>query len=148
MYYHLWYYEPSNQRLKKPNSIIPWNPLGNGLQDQNPQMLKSLMYNGKLFAYNLHAWMSAKSLQLCPTLCKPFGLEPTRLLCSWDSPGKNTGVGCHFLLQGKSSQSRDLTHISCCLLPWQVDSLLLSHLGINSHLYTFPFPPGKPLLTT
>ena len=28
------------------------------------------------------------------------GLQPTRLLCPWDSPGKNTGVGCHFLLQG------------------------------------------------
>ena len=25
------------------------------------------------------------------------GQEPTRLLCPWDSPGKNTGVGCHFL---------------------------------------------------
>ena len=30
----------------------------------------------------------------------PRGLQPTRLLCLWDSPGKNTGVGCHFLLQG------------------------------------------------
>ena len=30
---------------------------------------------------------------------RPFGLEPTRLLCPWDSSGKNTGVGCHFLLQ-------------------------------------------------
>ena len=29
----------------------------------------------------------------------PHGLQPTRLLCPWDSPGKNTGVGCHFLLQ-------------------------------------------------
>ena len=28
------------------------------------------------------------------------GLWPTRLLCAWDSPGKNTGVGCHALLQG------------------------------------------------
>ena len=27
-------------------------------------------------------------------------MEPTRLLCPWDTPGKNTGVGCHFLLQG------------------------------------------------
>ena len=27
------------------------------------------------------------------------GLQPTRLLCPWDSPGKNTGVGCRFLLQ-------------------------------------------------
>ena len=28
------------------------------------------------------------------------GLQPTRLLCPWDFPGKDTGVGCHFLLQG------------------------------------------------
>ena len=31
---------------------------------------------------------------------RPRGLQPTRLLCPWDSPGKNTGVGGHFLLQG------------------------------------------------
>ena len=31
---------------------------------------------------------------------RPRGLYPTRLLCPWDSPGKNTGVGYHFLLQG------------------------------------------------
>ena len=30
---------------------------------------------------------------------QPHGLQPARLLCPWDSPGKNTGVGCHFLLQ-------------------------------------------------
>ena len=33
---------------------------------------------------------------------QPHGLEPTRFLCPWDSPGKNTGVGCHSLLQGIS----------------------------------------------
>ena len=37
---------------------------------------------------------AAKSLQSCPTL-----RDPTRLPHPWDSPGKNTGVGCHFLLQ-------------------------------------------------
>ena len=31
---------------------------------------------------------------------RPHGLYPTRILCPWDSPGKNTGRGCHFLLQG------------------------------------------------
>ena len=31
---------------------------------------------------------------------QPHGVGPTKLLCSWDSPGKNTGVGCHFILQG------------------------------------------------
>ena len=36
--------------------------------------------------------------QLCLTLCDPMDC---RLLWPWDFPGKNTGVGCHFLLQGK-----------------------------------------------
>ena len=31
---------------------------------------------------------------------EPHGLQPSRLLCPWNPPGKNTGVGCHFLLQG------------------------------------------------
>ena len=41
-----------------------------------------------------------KSLQSCPTLCNPMDCKPIRLLCPWDSPSKNPGVGCHFLLQG------------------------------------------------
>ena len=38
--------------------------------------------------------------QLCPTLCNPMHCSPARLLCPWDSPGKNNGVSCHALLQG------------------------------------------------
>ena len=41
---------------------------------------------------------AAKSLQSCPTL-RPSRWQPTRLPRPWDSPGKNTGVGCHFLLE-------------------------------------------------
>ena len=37
--------------------------------------------------------------KLCLTLLQPHGLS-TRLLCPWDSPGNDTGVGCHVLLQG------------------------------------------------
>ena len=36
----------------------------------------------------------------CLTLVTPWTQAPARLLCPWDSPGKNTGVGYHFLLQG------------------------------------------------
>ena len=36
----------------------------------------------------------------CLTLLWPRELEPTRLFCPWNFPGKNAGVGCHFLLQG------------------------------------------------
>ena len=41
----------------------------------------------------------AKRLPSCPTLLRPYGPQPARLLCPWDSPGKNTGVGCHAFLQ-------------------------------------------------
>ena len=40
------------------------------------------------------------------------GLWFTRNLCPWDFPGKNTGVGCHFLLQG-IFRTQGLTHVSC-----------------------------------
>ena len=42
---------------------------------------------------------AAKSLQSCLTLCDPCRQQPTRLHRPWDSPGKNTGVGCHLLFQ-------------------------------------------------
>ena len=46
-------------------------------------------------------------------------------LCSWDPPGKNTGVGSHSLLQG-IFPTRGL---NLCLLHWQADSLPLSYQG-------------------
>ena len=44
--------------------------------------------------------------------CNSHGVKFTRLLCPWDYPGKNTGVGCPFFLHGLSSQPRNQTHIS------------------------------------
>ena len=43
--------------------------------------------------------------------CDPWTVA-SRLLSPWDFPGKNTGVGCHFLFRG-SSQPRDQTWVSC-----------------------------------
>ena len=68
-------------------------------------------------------------VQSCLTVLQPHGLQPTRLLCLWDFPGKSTGVSCHFFHQGIFSTQGLNPH----LLHWQVDSLPLSHLG--SQLY-------------
>ena len=58
-----------------------------------------------------------------------YGLYPARLLCPWDSQGKNTGVGCHFILQGIfPTQGWNLHFL--CLLHRQLGSLPLA-------------PPGK-----
>ena len=56
------------------------------------------MQHKPLTFYTLTAAAAAKSPQSCLTL-RHHKQEPTRLLCPCDSPGKNTGVGCHFLLQ-------------------------------------------------
>ena len=48
---------------------------------------------------------------------QPHGLQPARLLCPWNFPGKSTGVDCHFLLQG-IFLTKGL-HLSLLyLLPW------------------------------
>ena len=49
--------------------------------------------------------------QSCPTLCDPMDCGPPGSSCPWDSPGKNTGVGCHGLLQ-RILQRRDRTCVS------------------------------------
>ena len=48
----------------------------------------------------------------CLTLVQPHGLQPARLLCSWDFSGKNTRVYCHFLLQG-TVLTQGSNHVSC-----------------------------------
>ena len=63
--------------------------------------------------------------QSCLTFLQPHRLQPARFLCPWDSPGKNTGVSYHFLLQGIFPTQG----LNPSLLHWQGDSLLLSHQG-------------------
>ena len=66
---------------------------------------------------------------------RSYGLYPARLLCPWDSPSKNTGVGCHFFLQGIfPTQGSNLCLLH--LLHWQVDSLPLSYTGKLTSSYT------------
>ena len=45
------------------------------------------------------------SYSVVPNSLQPHGLQPTRLLCPWDFPGEDTGVVCHFLLQGIEPRS-------------------------------------------
>ena len=68
------------------------------------------------------------SAQSCPTLCDPTdrtarGYSPW-LLCPWDSPGKNTGVVCHFPLQGIFQTQGSNWHLLCPLHRRQILYLL------------------------
>ena len=81
--------------------------------------------NFRLSNYLIDVCKCAQSLQSRLTL-RLYGLQPTSgLLCPWDSPGKNTGVGCRDLLQGIFlTQGSNL-----CLLRWLAGSLPLVQPG-------------------
>ena len=76
---------------------------------------------------------------------RSHGLQPTRPLCPWDFPGKHSGVGCHFLLQGIFLTQGSNPHP----LHWQAGSLPLNHpespcLGepVVKHLPAYHHPSG------
>ena len=46
---------------------------------------------------------------------RPHRRQPTKLLCPWDSPGKNTGVGCHALLQVNFPTQKSNPNVLCLL---------------------------------
>ena len=89
-------------------------------------------------------WWMGKCVCVCMCVCVscsvvsdylgPHGLSSPRLLCPWDFPGKNTGVGCHFLLQGIFLAQGLHPGLSHC---WQ-SLYCLSHQGsqCESGVYT------------
>ena len=71
----------------------------------------------------------AKSLQLSDSM-QPHRWQPTRPRRPWDSPGKNTGVGCHFLLQCMKVKSESEVTQSC---PTLCDPMDCSLPGSSVH---------------
>ena len=98
---------------------------------------------------------AAKSLQSCPALCDPIDSSPPDSR-SWDSPGKNTGVGCHFLLQCvkvKSERVKLLNRVRLLVTPWTVAHQAPPSMGFSRREYWsgVPLPSlqgnlGKPNL--
>ena len=82
--YHL--FRRSQCRYMKHKTLISLN---------NCSELFSFVANFSIVISNMRKKVESQSR----VRLQPHGQQPTRLLCPWDSPGKNTGVGCHFLLQ-------------------------------------------------
>ena len=73
----------------------------------------------------------------------PHRRQPTRLHHPWDSPGKNTGVGCHFLLQ--SMKVKSLSRVRLFATPWTAAYQAPPSMGFSRKEYWsgLPFPsPG------
>ena len=98
----------------------PWE-VGRAVELRKPKCLAQ--------SHTAAAAAAAKLLQSCPTL-QPQRWQPTRLPCPWDSPGKNTGVGCHFLLQCMKVKSESEVAQSC---PTPSDPMDCSLPGSSVH---------------
>ena len=73
--------------------------------------------------------------------------QPTRLPCPWDSPGKNTGVGCHFLLQCMKVKVKSLNRVRFLVTPWTAAYQAPPSMGFSRQEYwsgvplpSLPFP--------
>ena len=76
---------------------------------------------------------------------QPHRRQPTRLPCPWDSPGKNTGVGCHFLLQCMKVKVKSLGHVRLSVTPWTAAYQAPPSMGFSRQGYWsgVPLPSSK-----
>ena len=82
---------------------------------------------------------------------RPHRRQPSRLPCPWDSPGKNTGVGCHFLLQcmkvkSESEVVKSLSRVWLLVTPWSVTHQAPPAMGFSKQEYWSGVPLPSPLL--
>ena len=80
---------------------------------------------------------------------RPHRRQPTRLFRPWDSPGKNTGVGCHFLLQCMKKKSESEVAQSCPTLatPWTAAHQAPPSVGFSRQEYWSGVPLPSPYIT-
>ena len=85
--------------------------VGNGLVDTAGEGEARTNWESSIYVYTLTHSQSHSNVS---DSLRPHGLQPAKLLCPWDFPGKNTGVGFHFLLQGIFSNPGTNLHLLSC----------------------------------
>ena len=74
----------------------------------------------------------------------PHRWQPTRLPCPWDSPCKNTGVGCHFLLQCMKVKMKLLSLVQPSAIPWTAAFQVSPSMGFSRQEYWSGVPLPSP----
>ena len=93
-------------------------------QQWNPCLLYNVLYN-------VTTYCCCQVTSVVSDSMRPHRWQPTRLPCPWDSPGKNTGVGCHFLLQCMKVKSESGVAQSCLTLHNPMDCSLQASLPMG-----------------
>ena len=109
------------------------------------------MWEAPIKVYLPYTAAAAKSFQSCQTLCDPVDGSPLSSPCPWDSPGKNIGVGCHFLLQcvkvKVKVKVKSLSHVGLFMTPWTAAYQTPSSMGFSRQEYWSGLPLPSLFLT-
>ena len=127
------------EAVHEPSAVAPCQL--SGARRQQTQRRLSF----RLDVFSFVGTATAKSLQLCPTLCNPIDGSPPGSR-PWDSPGKNNGVGCHFLLQCmKVKREREVAQ-SCQLFAtlWNAAYQAPPSMGFSRQEYWTGVPLPSP----
>ena len=105
----------------------------------------SFFYTAKQISYT-HTHVCTAAQSVMSDSVQPHG-EPTRFLCPWDFPGKNTGVGCH-LLQGLFPTQGLNLHLLCHIYISLLFFVFPSHLGHQRARNSLCYTVGSHQLST
>ena len=121
------FWSKTNEEIHGTDEYLPKSPAEPPAEADLPQLTHRGTYNNRLLWQAPKTWDGLLSQsrvcacsvsKLCPTLW------PTRLFSPWDPPGKNTGVGCHFLLQGIVTTQILNSYLLCLLwFQWQTNTM-------------------------
>ena len=100
---------------------------------------------------NLLLLLLLKVMSVMSDSVQPHKQHPNRLPRPWDSPGKNTGVGCHFLLQcmkvkSESEVTQSLSRVRLLETPWTAAYQAPPSMGFSRQEYWSGSPVPSPLI--
>ena len=152
----MWF--PHIHRLNQPHITQRYNTAGKNLHISRPMQFKLVLFKGQLtfivplstcgpnpcilllHVFNFHGEKSKNvSCSVMSNSLRPHGLQLARLLCSWNSPGKNTGVDSHSLLQGiipTQGSNPGLRHSRPLLTVWATREISYCNLHTTAILHT------------
>ena len=90
-----------------------------------------------MFFWNSLAFSMIQQMSVMSNSVRPHRQQPTSFLRPWDSPGKNIGVGCHFLLQCMKGKVKvkSLSPVRLCAIPWTAAYQAPLSMGVSRQEY-------------
>ena len=136
----------SPARLHEALHIIRFTALPGTLSSplpfSNPSLLRHPVQPEAQTPISTEPWKRLLSALRHSALRTSLTFQPARVICPWDSSGKNTGVGCHALLQGIFLTQGSNLHL-LCLLHWQAGCLPPAPPGSHWHPVAGDYPKSR-----